>query len=329
MNRSKPIRNILAGLICCTVSVAQAEYKDAIHLPSLKMDSAPVSLLLDIVDTGESLVAAGERGHILFSEDRGQTWTQVTVPTRLQLNALSFADANTGWAAGEDELILKTTDGGKEWQLQHEGHTAETKGPILDLLFKNQQEGFAVGVYSKLFRTTDGGATWEDWQSHIDNEDEWHLLAIAATGEQQDTIYIASEAGLMFRSTDSGESFTQLQTDHDGSFHGILARRDSEGMDQLVLVGVGGILYTSLDSGDSWNKIETQTEAGLASAAWLADGSVLIVGADGVVLKLDASLQKLEKHQTEAGLALSRALPLNQNQALMVGFGGIQEFKLQ
>ena len=41
-----------------------------------------------------------------------------------------------------------------------------------------------------LFRTTDGGQTWQDWYDHVDNIDEWHLFAIAATTDQE--IYIAS-----------------------------------------------------------------------------------------------------------------------------------------
>ncbi|QCY09443.1 YCF48-related protein [Pseudomonas sp. MPC6] len=329
MSRLKLIQALVAMALTAGASASlQAEYRDAIDLPSLRMESVRYSLLLDIADTGEQLVAIGERGHVLLSQDDGRNWTQSQVPTRLQLNAVSFVDKNTGWVVGEDELILKTTDGGNTWQQQHEGRNAERKGPLLDIFFKNAKEGFAIGVFNKMFHTADGGATWDSWQAHIENPDEWHLIAMASTGANSETLYITSEMGLLFRSTDGGESFEPLQTDHDGSFHGIIARRGSNGLDQLVLVGVGGILYTTLDGGDTWNSIETHTEAGLASATWLSDGGVLVVGADGVVIQLDANLQKAKTLHTDSGLALSSVVQLDRHEALMVGFGGVHRLEL-
>lgn len=305
-----------------------AEYQDPIRLPAIKMASAQYSLMLDVAKAGDLLVSVGERGHIMISDDQGLSWTQADVPTRMQLNSVQFVDANIGYAVGEDEVILKTTDAGSSWQLQYEGSEAEIKGPLLDLFFVDQNIGYAVGVFNKLFRTTDGGQTWENWQEHIDNPDEWHLIAMAATGETNDTIYISSEMGLLFRSTDGGEMFEKMQTDHDGSFHGVLARRNAEGVDQLVLVGVGGMLWTTVDGGERWKQLDAQTEAGLAAGSWMADGSVVIVGADGVVLTLDSTLQNLAKYQTSDGLPLSSVIPVGGSKVLMVGFGGFHSYEL-
>lgn len=329
----KIIKRVLAiaviGLsINSVIGLALADYQDPVRLPAIQMASAQYSLTLDIAKAGERLVSVGERGHVMVSDDRGASWTQVDVPTRMQLNSIQFIDASIGYAVGEDEVILKTTDAGDSWHLQHEGSEAQIKGPLLDLFFVDQNTGYAVGVFNKLFRTTDGGKTWKNWQKHIDNPDEWHLIAMAVTGEKSDTIYITSEMGLLFRSTDGGETFEPLQTDHDGSFHGILARRNTEGVDQLVLVGVGGMLWTTTDSGESWNQLDTQTEAGLAAGSWMPDGSVVIVGADGIVLTLDSSLQNVTKYQTDAGLPLSSVIPMGGSKVLMVGFGAFHSYEL-
>ena len=41
------------------------------------------STLLDVASAGQRLVAVGERGHVLLSDDQGKTWRQArTVPTR-------------------------------------------------------------------------------------------------------------------------------------------------------------------------------------------------------------------------------------------------------
>ncbi len=319
------LKSLLVLLLCVAPSHLVADYKDPVFLEAIRLDSVRYSLTLDIDWAGGRLVSVGERGHILYSDDGGQSWTQATVPTRMQLNAVHFIDDKTGFAVGEDEVIVKTTDAGENWALIYEGIDAEIKGPLLDIHFSDAENGLAVGVFNKILRTQDGGSSWQPWQAHIDNLDEWHLIAIAAV---KNHLFITSEMGLIFRSDDGGETFDAVQTDHDGSFHGIAARENGQGEIELVLVGVGGMLWTSRDGGESWDQLDTDTEAGLAAAAWMEDGSAVIVGADGIVLSLDQLLQAVNKFQTDSGLPLSNVLPLSENELLMVGFGGYHTFKL-
>lgn len=328
------------GLLFSTLAVA--EYQDPIDLPVQKTDAAVQSLLLDVAQAGERLVAVGERGHILFSDDTGRSWQQADVPTRSHLNALTFIDANRGWAVGEDAVILHTADGGRHWQRQFDHRDAEQKGPLLDVTFITPDQGLAVGVFNKIYRTLDGGNNWESVPDSIDNLDEWHLIAMASTyvaGSQKTpssqtvspnngALYISSEMGLIFRSTDGGQSFQPMQTDHDGSFHSVLARQGSDGIDQLVLVGVGGVLYTSLDGGQNWNLLPTDTGAGLAGGTWLADGRALIVGANGVMLMLSQDLQSVTKHQTDNGMPLSSVLAGSGQEIIVVGLGGVQTLSM-
>ncbi len=319
------LKSLLVILFCVAPSHLVADYKDPVFLEAIKLDSARYSLTLDIEWAGGRLVGVGERGHILYSDDRGQSWTQATVPTRMQLNAVHFVDEQTGFAVGEDEVIVKTTDAGESWTLVHQGIDADIKGPLLDIQFSDPENGFAIGVFNKIFHTRDGGSSWQPWQAHIDNLDEWHLISMAAVGKE---LFITSEMGLIFHSIDGGESFSPVQTDHDGSFHGIAARENGHGEIELVLVGVGGMLWTTQDSGETWHQQDSGTEAGLAAAAWIADGSVAIIGADGIVLLLDKSLQTVRKFQTDSGLPLSGVLPISDKELLMVGFGGFHTFNL-
>ncbi len=319
-----PLLSLLpvAALVAAT---AQAEYRDPIDLKAQSIESAEHSLLLDIDRAGDRLVAVGERGHILLSDDNGRSWRQAEVPTRAHLNALTFTDADHGWAVGEDAVIVHTRDGGEHWQRQFDDRDADQKGPLLDVWFRNPREGLAIGVFNKLLHTVDGGRSWQPGQDRLDNPDEWHLISFAATTDQR--LYISSEMGLLFRSLDGGDSFQPLQTDHDGSFHGILARAGDDGADQLVAMGVGGVLYTSVDSGDSWHRVDTATEAGLAGGSWLADGRALIVGADGIVLILDHDLRSAEKHQTENGMPLASVVSTAGGAPVAVGLAGIQPLR--
>ena len=317
---------VLATAMCLGGSVACAEYQDLIDVPALKMDAASTSLLIDITLTGERLVAVGERGHIVISDDRGQSWSQAEVATRAHLNAVAFVDPQRGWAVGEDAVILHSEDSGGTWQRQFDARDADMQGPLLDLWFKNADEGVAVGVFNKIYRTTDGGKNWQDWYDHVDNIDEWHLFAIAAATDQ--VIYIASEKGLVFQSIDGGESFAPLQTPHDGSFQGILAQRDQNGQDRIVLSGVGGVVYASTDSGQTWQLLDTGTQVGLSGGTWLADGSAVIVGHDGMVLRIDPTLSRVDRFPQENGLPLGAVTVSGAEALVLVGFGGTQTIAL-
>ena len=68
---------------------------------------ASQSLLLDATHAGKRLVVVGDRGHILFSDDQGRTWTQARVPTRQLLTAVFFLDDKRGWAVGHDALVVE------------------------------------------------------------------------------------------------------------------------------------------------------------------------------------------------------------------------------
>ncbi len=308
---------LLAAVLATPV---QAEYRDPLELPAVQSPAARYSLMLDVTSAGDRIVAVGERGFVIFSDDRGTTWTQAEVDTRMQLNAVTFVDDRRGWAVGEDAVIVHTSDGGRTWQRQFDDRDAESKGPLLDVWCRDASECFAVGVYNKMFHTSDGGATWENASERVDNLDEWHLFSISATADGN--LYLGSEAGLLFASTDHGESFAPVQTDHTGSFQNILAAA-GDGGDTLLLFGPGGSLWLSREGGESAEELDTGTDAGLSGGAWLDDGSALIVGADGVLLRGDTTLANWRVEAQDNALPLANVL-VTDTHTYLVGFGGVQ-----
>ena len=138
---------------------AQLDPNDAANKPAEIEPLAESSLLLDLAMAGTRVVAVGERGHVLLSDDQGATWRQAkSVPTRVMLTAVFFADAEYGWAVGHDETILNTVDGGETWTRSH--FAPEAQQPLLDLWFANRVSGIAVGAYGAYFTTNDGGRHW-------------------------------------------------------------------------------------------------------------------------------------------------------------------------
>ena len=65
---------------------------------------------------GSSIVAVGEYGNVVLSDDDGKTWRQAkSVPTQVTFTAVAFVDDKNGWAVGHDTVILHTSDAGETW----------------------------------------------------------------------------------------------------------------------------------------------------------------------------------------------------------------------
>ena len=241
---------------------------------SLIKPLASRSLMLDvaIADTGR-LVAVGERGHVLVSDDQGSTWTQVSVPTRSMLTGVCLVGNDNGWAVGHDAVILRTKDGGDSWEQVY--WAPEDEAPLFDVWFSNPREGFALGAYGSWFVTEDGGSNWI-FEAISDDDSHLHKVSEAEDGR----LFLAAERGMLYRSDDGGVSWLELPSPYEGSFFGILP----VSADEVLAFGLRGHLFRSEDAGQSWIAVETATTAMLTDGIALDDGTVLVVGLGGTVL---------------------------------------------
>lgn len=272
--------------------------------PAVIAKLAPERLLLDVAALPDGrLVAVGGRGHILLSADAGVTWRQAPVPVNANLTAVHFSDAKHGWAVGHDEAILATVDGGEHWSLRH--YAPSRQQPLLGVWFDGAGRGIAIGAFSTVYRSTDGGLSWEsevfapeplpppagarqpakaaasaahDAMKEDEGISQPHLNAIAADAAGR--LYVAAEAGQLFRSDDGGRRWVTLASPYNGSFFGVLPLAG----DTLLAFGLRGHLYRSEDAGRSWTELDSGTTALLAGAARLADGTIVIVGLAGAVI---------------------------------------------
>jgi photosystem II stability/assembly factor-like uncharacterized protein len=240
---------------------------------------AASSLLLGVARAGERLVAVGDWGHVVLSDDDGKSWRQArSVPTARTLTAVCFVDERRGWAVGHDAIVLHTDDGGETWALQFAA--PEQDAPLLSVWFENAEHGIAVGGFSLVLETRDGGRSWERRRivESSEDEEEPHLNALFAG--PAGALFIAAEFGSVFRSRDRGVLWDRLAPPYEGSFWGGL---DLDGSSLLVF-GMRGNAFRSEDLGESWQAVETHTDQSLQSAVRLRDGTIAMVGLGGVVL---------------------------------------------
>ncbi|MDY7559406.1 YCF48-related protein [Pseudomonas sp. 10B1] len=314
------VLGVLSVFVFCTpVYAAQA----AAQNPEISILSSRSSrsLLLGITHAGARLVTVGDRGHILYSDDQGKTWTQATVPSRQLLTAVYFADDKHGWAVGHDAQILASIDGGVTWTKQFEDLKREA--PLLDLWFKDINTGFAVGAYGALLTTTDGGAHWADVSDRIDNQDQYHYNGI--TYVKDSGLFIVGEQGCMFRSADDGQTWERVQSPYQGSLFGVIATAKPA---TLLAYGLRGNLLRSTNFGDTWTPIGLKgargpLEFGLSGASLLPDDSLVLVGNGGSVMRSSDNGQTFVVTNRSDRISLAGVTVNDKGDLILVGQGGV------
>lgn len=119
------------------------------HELSLDEDAAIASL--QFFDN-QNLIATGEFGLLARSDDSGQNWTLLDpIPNEFFPLTSYFSDPKTGWVAGLGGTILKTIDGGLNWQKQ----ITPTDSPIYNF-YISENRLFAFGDHGTVLEQQSG-----------------------------------------------------------------------------------------------------------------------------------------------------------------------------
>jgi len=271
-------------------------------------------LLTDAVRIGNRVVAVGDHGHIVFSDNNGENWMRAKTPPAPLLTSVAFADAKNGWAAGHDTVILATTDGGETWAQQFSAPSEQR--PLLDLLFVSAKQGYAVGAYGAFYETADGGKTWAARKIIADDK---HLNAIESVGDGK--LLILGEAGTILVSGDAGKTWTASASPYKGSFFGGILANDGS----IVAYGLRGKVFRSTDGARTWKPVDNASQATLMGGSKLPDGSLVIAGAAGTVLVSRDNGQSFVPLATGSTRAYGKAILGAPNAVLLVGEAGARD----
>lgn len=245
-------------------------------LPStgpLRASTVQRLLLLDADRAGTRIVAVGDHGYILLSDDAGKSWRRAKAPDEPLLTAIDFLDDRLGLAVGHDSAILLSTDGGETWTQQF---SAPADGrPLMDVLFVKKDFAVAVGAYGAYYDSTDGGKTWTARKIIADDK---HLNAVLELGDGN--LLILGEAGTILTTDDWGKSWKPVPSPYKGSFFGGLVTAKGA----VIAFGMRGRIYRSTDKGRSWTQVDNPSTASLVGGEKLPDGSLVLAGIAGSAL---------------------------------------------
>ena len=118
----------LLGATLCVGAPARSEEQAAAAKPGSTVVVDVRSdriVLLDIARVGDRLVAVGERGFALVSDD-GKAWKGVQTPITRQLTGVAFKDDKVGVAVGHGGSFVRTDDGGSTTRLRSTSSASES-----------------------------------------------------------------------------------------------------------------------------------------------------------------------------------------------------------
>lgn len=258
---SKVISRLGAGFLSLGLSVSSVwAAKDVLETSSASTERGHQHLLLDVERTNKRLVAVGARGHILLSEDKGDSWKQVEVPVSVLLTAVDFADDENGWAVGHGGVILATNDGGYTWSRQFDGNAANQS-------IIRQAEAAVEALEARLESASEDEAAdieYELEEAQFGLEDAQFDAEVGASKPFLDVHFLSRTEGFavgaygfMFKTDDGGKTWQNYgdRVENIDRFHFNTITEIPGGA--LIVAGEAGVMFRSADDGETWETVDS------------------------------------------------------------------------
>ena len=201
------------------------------------------------------IIAVGSGTTVMISPDFGDTWEFILNPSGLpnntHLREVEFIDQNIGYIVGLKGIILKTSNGGYDWDLVH--YTGEDNDEFRDVCLSDTNNAFAIGIGDLIIRTFDGGVTWDT----LDTEAGFTFFDIDFLNS--DTGFIVGSSGFEYlRTIDGGYNWEILPLGIEQSgvtCYEICFPSSSLGIITTTTDNNNGKFFRSTDGGDTWEEV--------------------------------------------------------------------------
>ena len=362
---------IIAAVLLATASILSVAYsrtgfQDVLDTPATKSPLASKTLFNGIVLAGKRLVSVGQRGHIVYSDDEGDSWTQAAVPVSSDLTAVCFPTPRLGWAVGHDGVVLHSSDGGATWSKQFDGRAA---GRVLAAKHKTLSNCSSCHDKTDSPKGTPQGsdsALMEDVKSFTEKGPDKPFLDVWF--ENESTGFIVGAFNLIFRTVDAGKSWEPwfdrienkkrlhlyairpvgrdlfiageqgllLKLDvRSGRFRALKAPYNGTffGLTgkpgAVIAYGMRGNVLRSTDGGVSWHRIESGIPLGLTGGAVTADGRIVLLSQAGHMLVSGDDGASFTKVMLEQPFPASALVALNKGNLILAGLRGMMKQTLK
>lgn len=246
----------------------------------------------------------------LYSQS-GWNWVH-PYPQGHELKSAQFVNPELGFAAGEGGNIIKTTNGGVNWEVIWTG----TSDPLYTVYFVNSQTGFVAGGYSGgiIKKTTNSGENWStvytgftnsfrsicftndssgyvvgnsgsirktvDWgNTWFSQNSQLGINLKKVTFLNSDTGFVFAESRIILKTTNGGSNWSWNSYNFTSSS---FADISFTSYNNWYILGSGSIVFKSTDAGANWTGLYTGDNTGFSTIHFFDENTGIITGGDKI-----------------------------------------------
>jgi len=191
--------------------------------------------------------------------------------TNQLLTCIRFLNGNTAWAVGWGSNILRTTNGGVNWQQVPSG----TSSSFQNTFFVNVNTGWVVGEGGTIIKTTNAGASWFTQSSPVSSRFMYTHFYNENTG------WICGYSGVVLKTTNSGVNWVSKSSGASYNLNCIYFINSNTGF----IDGDNGTIRKTTNGGENWYNITTPLTYNLDKFFFINDYTGWVTGINGTVLK--------------------------------------------
>ena len=214
-------------------------------------------------------------------------WETIQFENQANTLDIDFIDENKGFLVGSNRLIMETNDGGKNWEERSLDISTEENFRLLDIDFKGN-EGWLIGQPSLVMHTVDAGKNWT--RLSLGNKLPGQPFLI--TTVDKDIAELATTAGAIYQTKDSGESWEAIVVDASGSGGVRDLRRTSAG-NYVSVSSLGNFFSTLQKDSNTWVAHQRASSKRVQSIGYNPDGNLWMLSR-GAEIRFNADNQNLE-----------------------------------
>jgi photosystem II stability/assembly factor-like uncharacterized protein len=226
----------------------------------------PASWAISFLD---NLVGAvvGQSGFIYKTTDGGLSWRMLNSGIGAEVLDIEMFTDSTGLAIARNSYLFRTTNGGGRWEVSHLQVTGQVFGrtEALHAISVVDQDFAAVaGPGGLVYKTFDSGQTWQLIGYPNSLFADYYIEDVVFVDRNNgfvtgvDERFGTSRPPISFRTTDGGQSWTQINVERPGTGGGIDFVDASHGW----LMSFGTLGQRTTDGGLTWRRMELPDASG-------------------------------------------------------------------